>query len=96
LDGADLIEELTAEEVRSALQGWLEPEALVEVSRDQPNGRITGWIMHPGFTGISHATRQAWLWDGFEQTGLLKRSNSPRRVGFWRLDGRRLFNVICS
>jgi hypothetical protein len=61
------MEELTAEEVQSALKGWLGPDGIVDVSRDEPRGRITGWIMHPGFTGISHATRQSWLWDGFEQ-----------------------------
>ena len=65
------MEELTADEVRSVLQIWLGEAGLVEVSRDEPNGRITGWIMHPEFTGVSHATRQAWLWDGFEQVGSL-------------------------
>ena len=66
------MEELTADDVQSALQGWLGPEGRVEVSRDQPNGRITGWIMHPYFTGVSHAERQEWLWNGFVQRGLLE------------------------
>jgi hypothetical protein len=66
------MEELTADEVHSAIKDWLGQAGLVDVSREQPDARITGWIMHPEFTGISHATRQAWLWDGFEQSGSLE------------------------
>jgi len=66
------MEELTAGEVQSAIKAWLGQLGLVEVSRDEPGGRITGWIMHPEFSGVSHATRQAWLWDGFEQQGHLE------------------------
>jgi hypothetical protein len=61
------MEELTANEVRAALEGWLRDTGLVDVARDQPNGRITGWIMHPHFAGVSHAERQNWLWNGREQ-----------------------------
>jgi hypothetical protein len=66
------MEELSAGDVQAALNGWLEPMGLVEVSRDKPDGRITGWIMHPLFLGVSHAERQKWLWEGFEGTDLLK------------------------
>ena len=66
------MQELTAIEVQSALKAWLGEPGVVEVSREDPNGSTTGLIMHPDFTGISHATRQAWLWDGFEQGGILK------------------------
>ncbi len=66
------MEIVTAEEVEQALTDWLGPDGRVEVSRDGPQGRITGWVMHPDFTGVSRATRQSWLWDGFAEEGELQ------------------------
>lgn len=65
------MEQLTAEEVRSSIRNWLGDDSIVEVSRDDPGGRITGWIMHPRFTGLSHSDRQAWLWNGSGEAGEL-------------------------
>ena len=58
---------LVDEELSSALKGWLGSEAVVEVSRDTPDGRITGWIMHPYFHTVDRSTRQDWLWLGFHE-----------------------------
>ena len=66
------MEKLTNDQVQKALREWLGPDAVIEVSRDAPKSRITGWIMHPAFKNVSHATRQAWLWDGSAQGALNK------------------------
>src|SRR5258706_16328791 len=65
------MEKLKPEEVARALKDWLGDRAIVDVSRDDPNGRITGWIMHPDFTGVSRVVRQSWLSDGFGEEGKL-------------------------
>jgi hypothetical protein len=65
------MEELKPEEVTHALREWLGERGSVEVSRNGPEERITGWIMHPDFTGVSRAIRQSWLWDGFGEEGML-------------------------
>ena len=72
------MEQLTSTEVSAALNDWLGATGIVEVSRDQPNGRITGWIMHPDFTGVSIAERQSWLWNGFGEEGHFKRWSGLR------------------
>src|SRR5437868_15294294 len=64
-------EMLEEQAVRQALTDWLGPRGLVEVSRDEPEGRITGWIMHPSFAGVDNATRQDWIWQGLPQPGSL-------------------------
>lgn len=65
------MEELSPAEVTQALSDWLGKVGKIDVSRDGPGGRITGWIMHPDFTGISRTTRQTWLWEGTGEAGNL-------------------------
>ena len=65
------MEELNANEVTESLKAWLGEGTTVELSRDSPEGRLTGWIMHPAFAGISRAVRQEWLWNGFSDEGAL-------------------------
>lgn len=43
------MEKLTNDQVQKALREWLGPDAVIEVSRDAPKSRMTGWIMHPAF-----------------------------------------------
>jgi len=67
------MEELKPQEITQALMSWLGEKGVVEVSRDSPSGRISGWVMHPSFTGVSRAERQSWLWDGFGEGGTIPR-----------------------
>jgi len=72
------VDQLTSKEVQAALEGWLGSSAIVDVSREVPNGRITGWIMHPSFAGVPAADRQSWLWNGYGDQGTLPRWDGLR------------------
>jgi hypothetical protein len=63
------MEKLTEAEVKEALHGWLGPDAVIDISRDRPEGRITGWITHPSFAGVEPTERQSWLWNGQGEQG---------------------------
>ena len=64
---------LKSEDVEAALAKWLGEGGLIDVSRDSKNGRITGWVMHPSFKGVSRADHQSWLWEGYGDEGSLTR-----------------------
>ena len=74
------MEKLKPEAIIKALQALLGPDSAIELSRDDPAGRITGWIMHPGFKGISHHGRQEWLWNGSSEEGDLPKWQGLRNA----------------
>ena len=71
---------LSGTEVSNALKQWLGADAIVDVSRESPDSRITGWIMHPHFAGVDRATRQDWVWTGFHQPGKLPEWSGLREI----------------
>lgn len=76
------MERLKIQQVKKALQEWLGKNGSVELEQESSEDRITGWIVHPQFAGVSRAVRQSWLWDGFEQSGEL--SSWPGLRGTFR------------
>lgn len=74
-------ERLDVGRVAQALQAWLGKSGTVDLARDAPGARITGWIMHPAFTGVDRATRQDWLWKG-TSAGEMIQPWSGLRAGF--------------
>ncbi|CAN5614474.1 hypothetical protein BH11ARM2_BH11ARM2_21900 [soil metagenome] len=60
------METLTEYEVREALREWLGPDAVIDINRESPDSRLAGWIVHPGFQGVSALTRRNWLLEGYQ------------------------------
>ncbi len=66
------MEKLDSKTVAEAVREWVGANALIELSRDSAEGRITGWIVHEAFAKVDRSTRQTWLWDGMSGNQLLK------------------------
>jgi hypothetical protein len=59
--------ELTPTRVEEALRRWVGDDGRASVTGTIPGSRLTGYVAHPAFRGLSVRERQALLWNGDTQ-----------------------------
>ena len=58
---------MTPEELKKILDVILGSSGVAEISRDTPNSRLSGFVVHPGFRGKDLSERRRWIHDSLRQ-----------------------------